>query len=59
MLEALVGGSLDEVGVVAAAFDCSGIGTVAAGRIHLSSHVGQGFGVRFLSMFRGKNPPVS
>jgi hypothetical protein len=56
VLDALVGGSFNEVGVVAATFDSSGIGAVTAAGIHLADHIGQCFGERFPLMFRGKSP---
>jgi hypothetical protein len=59
VLDAVMGGSLYEVGVVAGTFDDSGIGAVTAARVFLSGHVGQCLGECFLGVFRGKSPLAS
>jgi hypothetical protein len=59
VFDATMCGSLDEVGVVAAAFDNSRVGSVATDRVLFSGYVVQCLGECFAGVFRGKSPPAS
>jgi hypothetical protein len=54
----VVVGSLDDVGVMAPAFDDARVGAVSSALRSLSGDLGEGFHQRGLSLVRGKNPPA-
>lgn len=58
MASPVVVGFLDDVRVVAAAFDDTGVGSMSAACVAAFIDFGDGFGYCLCSMFRGKSPPA-